>query len=265
MAGSLGFGIAGAVDHSIAADLATKAQEFGFSTYWVNDTPDGEGLASLAAVAAVTATIQLGVGVIPVDRQPPEAIAQRVGELGLPQERLIVGIGSGGLVSGAREEVREAAVELRELLSATIVVGALGPRMCEVGGESADGVLLNWLTPSYLPVLAQITRNAASKAGRPDPWIGAYVRVALDGLAIGRLREEAARYASYPQYAAHFERMGVAAIETCVSGVASELSGKLAAFANVDETVVRAIAADESYDAYFALLRATAPSESSKS
>ncbi len=259
---SRGIGIAGAVDHPVAAEVATAAQAAGYATFWANDTPNGEGLASLAAAAAVTSSIQLGVGVIPVDRQPAGAIAQRVAELGLPQDRLIIGIGSGGLTSGARDAVREAATELRETLSARIVVGALGPRMCEVAGESSDGVLLNWLTSSYLPVLAGVTRAAAAKAGRPAPWIGAYVRVALTGPALKRLEEEAGRYASYPQYAAHFDRMGVPAIGACVSGDSRSIGARLSSFAGADEIVVRAIAADETLDAYLTLLRAAAPKES---
>ena len=262
MAIARGFGIAGAVDHHIAARLAAAAQAAVYATFWVNDTPGGDGLGSLAAAATATSTIQLGVGVIPIDRQPGDVIAGRVIELGLPQDRLILGIGSGGLVHGARDAVREGALVLRERLTARITVGALGPRMCEVAGEAADGVLLNWLTPDYLPALAQITRSSAGHAGRPGPWIGAYVRVALDGPAIARLEEESSRYAQFPQYAAHFERMGVPAIGTCVKGNAVEIQSGLNAFASgADEIVVRAIAASETESAYLELLHAAAPKE----
>jgi alkanesulfonate monooxygenase SsuD/methylene tetrahydromethanopterin reductase-like flavin-dependent oxidoreductase (luciferase family) len=137
--------------------------------------------------------------------------------------------------------------------------------MCEIAGEFADGVLLNWLTPAYLPVLAQVTRNAASRAGRPAPWIGSYVRTALAGPALVRLTEEAERYESYPQYAAHFERMGVSAIETCVSGEAPSLNPRLEAFRDADEIVVRAIAAEESLDAYLKLVLSAAPKGSTTS
>lgn len=263
MAIARGFGIAGAVNHQVAARLAAAAEAAGYATFWANDTPGGDGLGSLAAAAAVTSSIQLGVGVIPIDRQPGEVIARRVIELQLPQDRVILGIGSGGLVHGARDAVRDGALLLREKLSAKVVVGALGPRMCEIAGDAADGVLLNWLTPDYLPVLAGITRNAADQAGRPTPWVGAYVRVALDGPAIARLEEESARYASYSQYAAHFERMGVPAIGTCVVGNLFQIQIGLNAFAaGADEIVVRAIASAETETAYLELLHAAAPKES---
>jgi len=32
-----------------------------------------------------------------------------------------------------------------------IYLAALGPRMCELAGEVADGVLLNWIPPSAVP------------------------------------------------------------------------------------------------------------------
>lgn len=264
MTNARGFGVAGALDHGIAAELAFAAQQAGYSTFWANDTPGGDGMASLAAAAAVTSNIQLGVGVIPVDRRPSEAIAQRIAELGLPQDRLIVGIGSGALTAGALDAVREAALQLRGLLSARIVVGSLGPRMSELGGGVADGVLLNWLSPSYLPVVARIARDAAAVSGRPDPWIGAYVRVALAGPALDRLNAESTRYAGYPQYAAHFERMGARALDTCVAGSAGTIGTRLDAFLDADEIVVRAIAAHETYDSYLDLLRAAAPKESAR-
>jgi alkanesulfonate monooxygenase SsuD/methylene tetrahydromethanopterin reductase-like flavin-dependent oxidoreductase (luciferase family) len=255
-----GFGVAGALDHQIVATLSVQAETAGFSTFWANDTPGGDGLASLAAAAKATTAIGLGVGVIPVDRVPAAQIIARVEELRLPQDRLVIGIGSGGLTKGARAAVEQAAIELDKHLSARVVVGALGPRMCEIGGRFSDGVLLNWLTPGYLPTLAGLVQETAAAANRPLPWISAYVRVALTGSALERLNAEAGRYASYPQYAAHFERMGVRAIQTCVVGSAEDIERGLAAFStDANEIVVRAIAADESLDAYLELLRAAAP------
>lgn len=257
-----GFGIAGALDHEIAAELAAAAEKAGYQTFWANDTPGGDGLATLVAAAARTSRIGLGVGVIPIDRMPAERIANHAAELRLPLDRLILGIGSGGLKAGARDAVEQAAIELRRATRARVVVGALGPRMCEVGGRAADGVLLNWLTAGYLPTLAAIARDEAKRHGRAEPWIAAYVRVALDGPALERLRAEADRYATYPQYAAHFERMGVRAIETCAYGSPAQIQVGLGAFpTQADEVVVRAIAADETLGAYLDVLRAAAPGQ----
>lgn len=255
-----GFGVAGALDKGIAAELGVAAETAGYATFWANDTPNGDGLASLAAVAARTQQIGLGVGVIPIDRVPADTIAARIRELGLPEDRLTIGIGSGGITGGAREAVRLAALALRDLTLARVVVGALGPRMCETAGSSSDGVLLNWLIPSYVPILGGITHKAATDAGRERPWIGAYVRVALLGQGLERVREEADRYASYPAYAAHFQRMNVSALQTCVTGSPDEVAAGLAAFGSpADEVVVRAIAATETLSDYLDVLRAGAP------
>src|SRR5919112_963685 len=141
-AGWRGFGVAGALPHDVIRALAAAAEAAGYHTFWVNDTPHGDGLASLRAAAEVTSEILLGVGVIPLDRQSADVIARRVGELGLPQQRLIVGIGSGN-PNGGLTRVREGATTLEEQLEAPIVVGALGPNMCALAGGRPDGRLFN--------------------------------------------------------------------------------------------------------------------------
>ena len=259
-AGWRGFGVAGALPHDIIRALAAAAEAAGYHTFWVNDTPQGDGLASLGAAAEVTSEIVLGVGVIPLDRQPADEIARRVNELGLPQQRLIVGVGSGN-PQGGLARVREGAETLEERLEAPVVVGALGPNMCAMAGKSADGVLLNWLTAEYVAPSAAIVTAAARQAGRPRPLILGYVRTVYGPGAREVFVEEAGRYGRYPAYAANFTRMGTPAEATAVTGeTAAEIQTGLAAFAGeLDETVVRAITGEESVDAYMALLEAAAP------
>jgi alkanesulfonate monooxygenase SsuD/methylene tetrahydromethanopterin reductase-like flavin-dependent oxidoreductase (luciferase family) len=257
---SLGYGVAGGLDESIVRVIARQAEEFGYTTFWANDTPRGDGLATLAVAASVTSTIRLGVGVIPLDRRNAENIARSVKELGLPVDRLTIGVGSGG-ASGGLAIVRDGAVAVRESTGARVVVGALGPRMTALAGEVVDGVLLNWLTPGQATRSCAIARGAAHEVGRPEPWLYGYVRTALGAAAGERLATEANRYGSIPAYAAHFARMGVQAIDTAVAGDEPEaIRNGLAPFAAVlDETVVRAITASESVEAYGELLRAAAP------
>lgn len=256
----LGFGVAGALAPAIVAELARAAEGAGYRTFWVNDTPGGDGLAALAAAAATTRSIRLGVGVIPLDRQPADRIAARLTELGLPVERLTIGVGSGG-APGGPDRVRDGVETLRGLTAAAITVGALGPRMCRLAGEVADGVLLNWLIPDYVRVSAGLAAEAARTAGRSRPRIDGYVRVALGGPARDRLRMEGDRYGAIPAYAAHFARMGVPPLATAVAADdPAEIRSALAPFAAaLDETVVRAIVGEETEAAYRALLDATAP------
>lgn len=257
---SFGFGVAGGLDPAIVRSIAKEAEGLGYTTFWANDTPNGDGLATLAVAASVTSTIRLGVGVIPLDRRNADSIAASVRDLGLPTERLTIGVGSGG-ATGGLAIVREGAVGVRDATGARVVVGALGPRMTSLSGEVVDGVLLNWLTPGQAERSGAIVRAAAHDAGRPEPWLYGYVRTALGAAARERLTSEASRYAGIRAYAAHFARMGVQAIDTAVAGNDAEaMRNGLAPFAAVlDETVVRAITASESTEAYVELLRAASP------
>lgn len=256
-----GFGVAAAVDDAVIHEIAREAEDRGYTSFWVNDTPGNDGLAALAIAAEVTSTIGLGVGVVPLDRRPAESVADDVERLGLPQERLYLGVGSGADPKGLTL-VREGTERLHERLSAPVIVAALGPKMSALAGEVAEGVLFNWQIPSFARESGQWVIDAATGAGRPRPLLMTYVRTALLPQAEQRLVEEATRYASFPKYAAHFERMGVAARHTAVSSDDAEsLQIGVAAYEQVmDETVVRAITADDSSDSILELLHACAPS-----
>ena len=256
MAAKRGFGVAGALDHAIVGPLAAEVERLGYATFWTNDTPFGDGLAGLAVAAANTSRIRLAVGVIPVDRSPAERIIGRVAELGLPIDRLLVGIGAGGTKVGSLEMVRNAAVTLRaaELKTA---IAALGPRMVALTGEVADAALFNWQTPAAAADMAAIVARSGDRDVEP---IG-YVRVGFGPGSAQRLVEEADRYAAIPAYAAHFARYGVKAIDTCVQGDDhATIDRGLSAFDDsLSEVVARAITGEETLEAYLALARAAAP------
>lgn len=253
-----GFGVAAALPHALVGQAAAAAEALGYSTFWVNDTPGADGLAALATAAAATTRIGLGVGVIPLDRRPPAEIVARVEELALPRARLVVGVGSGG-AAGGLERVRAGLAELRGALAAPVVVAALGPRMCRLAGEAADGVLFNWLTADYTHASVALVTAAAAAAGRPAPRLLAYVRVALPGGA-ERLQAEGERYRAIPQYGAHFARMGVAPAATGVAGEAAAIQPALAAYeALLDEVTARAITPTDSLEEILAVAQAAAP------
>ncbi|MGH2533944.1 MAG: LLM class flavin-dependent oxidoreductase [Thermomicrobiales bacterium] len=256
-----GFGVAGALDHMIIEVLAREVEASGYETFWVNDTPSGDGLAALAVAAAATDKIKLGVGVIPVDRRPAAEIATRVRALDLPLDRLIIGVGSGRARKGGLSLVRSAARDLARDLAVPVIVGALGPRMCRLAGEDADGALLNWLTPEMARATSERIRSAAAVNDRLSPFVAGYVRTALGEASRSRLRDEATRYERIPQYARHFEAMGVSGVDTSIIGENREaLQAALRLFdATLNETVVRAITPEETAKYYVALARAAAP------
>ncbi|MDQ3466691.1 MAG: LLM class flavin-dependent oxidoreductase [Chloroflexota bacterium] len=256
-----GFGVAGALPKTMIRELSAVVEAAGYDTFWVNDTPDGDGLAALATAAESTKTIRLGVGVIPLDRQSAEHIAARMRELDLPADRLTLGLGS-GRGQGGLDRVRSGATSLRAASNALIVIGALGPKMCHVAGEVSDGVLLNWLTPGYAATTAELVVAAAAAADRPRPYIAGYVRSAIGSEAQARFRQEGDRYASFPAYGAHFARMEAAPWDTGVVGeTGAEIKAGLRRFDSaLDEVVVRAIVANDALDAYRELIEAAAPS-----
>lgn len=256
-----GFGLAAAVPGEVIRAAARRAEELGYRTFWVNDTPDGDGLRALAEAATVTTSIALGVGVLPLTRWTPERIAARVKELGLPPGRLRLGIGS-GTGTGALERVRAGAQALRALLPGyELVIAALGPRMCRLAGAVADAVLFNWLTPEHVERSTNWLAEGAREAGRPLPGRYAYVRVALGRETFARLVEEAARYERFPGYREHFARMGVSALATAVTVERGEdLAPRLAPWeALLDETVIRAVTAHDRVDDVLQLVEAGAP------
>ena len=257
-----GFGVTAAVGHDVVTELASECERLGYTSFWANDIPDAEGLASLAAAAASTRHIQLGVGVIPLDRRPPADIARRVNDLGLPPDRLLLGVGGGNRLE-ALALVRDGVAELASELGARVVVGALGPKMSALAGEVADGVLFNWMTPEYTGRAGRLVLDAATAAGRPRPALMAYVRCGLLPAAEPRLAQELDRYAGIATYERHVARMGAGVREACVTGhdSAALQAGIAAHEAVLDETVVRAITPDDSFASLLELARACAPGE----
>lgn len=253
MTAALSLGVAAAVGPALAERLAPAVEGAGFHALWVNDVPGHDALEVLAAAAGATERLVLATGVLPVDRRTPGEILARVDGLGLPPERLVLGIGSGARPGGALARVTDAAAALRAGTSARVVVGALGPRMRQTGAAASDGLLLSWLTP---PIARQQAAEARTLA--PGAHVALYVRTAVESSAAARLADESRRYAGFPAYAANFARLGIDAADTTIGP--DDLAGRIAVYRDaVDEVVLRAITADDSLEAYERFVAATVP------
>lgn len=252
MTALLSVGVAAAVGADLAARLAPVVERAGMHALWVNDTPGQDALAVLAAAARVTERLVLATGVLPMDRRRVEDVIADVARLGLPPERLVLGVGSGAGGRGALARVERAAATLRRERPARVVVGALGPRMRALAAEASDGLLLSWLTPDA-------ARAQAAEAHDVDAstHVALYVRAAADPAAVARLDDETARYAGYPQYAANFARLGIQAADTVIrpDGLADGIRRYRDA---VDELVLRAIVPEETASAYQRFVQAVA-------
>src|SRR6059058_791727 len=172
-----GFALFAGTSPEIIRASAREAEALGYTSFWVNHPGHTDGLAALALAAKETRRIELGIGVIPLHTRGPDSIVQGVRSNALPLGRLLLGVGSPN--PSALRRVRDGIAALRSELSTRLVVAALGPQMCRLAGEVADGVLFNWLTPEHARRSAEWVRAGAAAADRRPPKRFAYVRVAL--------------------------------------------------------------------------------------
>ncbi len=254
-----GFALFAATPPEVIRASAREAEALGYTSFWVNHPGATDGLAALAQAARETRRIEMGVGVIPLHTRGPESIVEGVRAHALPPDRLLLGVGSPN--PEALKRVRAGIAALRARLETRLVVAALGPKMCRLAGEIADGVLFNWLTPEHARRSAEWVRAGAAAAKRRPPKLFAYVRLALGPAAADRLREEGDRYAKIPAYAANFERMGVKPVDTAIAAASPDaIPPALGRWRGVvDEVVLRAITAKDTVEENVALLRAARP------
>jgi alkanesulfonate monooxygenase SsuD/methylene tetrahydromethanopterin reductase-like flavin-dependent oxidoreductase (luciferase family) len=128
-----------------------------------------------------------------------------------------------------------------------VVVGALGPRMRVLAAQEADGPLLSWLTPRAAQAQSREAHELA-----PETRVSLYVRTAADEAGRERMHAEAARYATYPNYAANFARLGFDVQSTVLPAPGAEgiASGLAEYLGSADEVVLRAIPATDEPAAY---------------
>ncbi len=190
-----GLGIAAGLEAGLARELAVRCEHLGYHSLWSNDEPGASGLETLAHFAAAAPQLELGVGVLPLDRHQPTEIAAEIDRLQIDPAKLWIGIGSGQLRRQV-DVVERAVAALREILPAEtrVVVAAMGPRLGRLGGAVADGVLLNWMLPDQVADARRWVQHGADRAGRAAPVVASYVRVALGSGSLQRVRNEEGRY-----------------------------------------------------------------------
>ena len=255
-----GFALFAATAPDIIRTCAREAEAAGYRSFWVNHPGKTDGLASLAQAASATTRIDLGVGVIPLNTRGPESIVEGVKAQKLALNRLLLGVGSPN--PGSLQRVRDGVAALRAALQTRVVVAALGPKMCELAGEVADGVLFNWLTPEHAKASVELVKQGASKARRSPPRMYSYVRLSLGAEALPTMQQEADRYGAIPAYAANFTRMGKKPIETTIAAMTpADVRKAIQQWqgSGVDELIFRAIVAQDTVEENLKLLQAAKP------
>ena len=254
------FGVAAGLDPEVATPLAARCQELGYDSIWSNDHPGAKGLETLAVFGEAAPELELGVGVIAIDRTPPEQIATDLAATGLDPSRLWLGVGA-GFSKKPLTAMREALPVLREALPGVrLVLAAMGPKMCALAGASYDGAFFNWMTPEFAAGARTKVEEGAADAGRETPPVLGYVRTAVGPDAAERLAKEESFYRDlHKGYRDHFDRLaepegtvGVAAAD------AKETQVKLAAYTALDTIVVRGLASAK-VDPMTAVAAAAAP------
>ncbi len=237
-------------DLAVGVDLARRAEALGYESVWVTHGLGRDSFLVLAAYGAATSRIGLGNGVVPIYPRHPVTMAQaaltlseltggrfRLGigvshrasmetMLGVPVVeplaimREYVAVLRGALGAGAAFEGKHYRVHWSLALptrppASPIYLAALGPRMCELAGEIADGAILWLCTPDYVrdvarPAIERGRRRAGKTLEGFD--IAAAVPLAVtDDAAAARaaFRNELTRYAMLPFYRAMMEASGL--------------------------------------------------------
>ena len=257
-----GLGFTSGLDPTLARDIAAQAEQLGYHSLWSNDEPTAPGLHTLAEFGAATTNVELGVGVLPLHRYQPTEIAAEIDRLGLDPARLWLGIGSGAL-SRQIDALERAVAELRTLLPDTtrIMVAAMRPRLCRLGGAIGDGVLLNWMLPAQAARAREWVRGGAAEQGRAAPIVASYVRVALGPDAGRRLHAEENVYRTINEaHRKHFAAMDVRIGSVGIAASRrSELLETLAGYHSALDLPIVRVLADADASSISAVTHAAAP------
>lgn len=231
-------------------ELAPWAEEHGFDSLWI---PDGLGrmdaFTMAAGIASRTERIRLCLGIVPVFTRPAPVIATSAMTMThLAPERFVLGLGSSSHTMIERwygtsfeqplTRVRETTELVRSILAGErtqyngktirshsfrlgiapkgnvpIYLAALRPKMLELAGEVADGVILNLVPLQLLPRMLEHIDAGAKRSGRRvediEVVLFLYVFAGADTLTAEReMANIAAGYFSTPVYSDFLRWMG---------------------------------------------------------
>lgn len=255
-----GFGVAAGLDAEVAGPLASRCAELGYASMWSNDTPFALGLETLAVFAEAAPELELGVAVMALDRHQPDEIAGHIERLEIDRDRLWLGVGA-GFSKKPLTTMSENLDDLRAALPGVrLVLAAMGPKMCKLGGTSYEGVFFNWMTPEFAASARLNVERGSGDVPRDPPPVFGYVRTAVGDDADDRLAKEESFYRDlHDGYRNHFDRLGEPEGTVGVAAAdAEEAQTLLAAYDALDVTVVRGLASANA-EAMTALAEAAAP------
>lgn len=236
-------------DLHAAVNLAQRAEMWGYDSLWVTHGYGRDSLLVLSAYAQATRSIGLGTGVVPIYPRHPVALAQEaltLAELSEGRFRLGIGVSHRPTMEGSLgldmhkplAVMREYVAVLRAALAGRaehvggrfrvrwtsalprlpgpppVLLAGLSPKMLELSGEIADGVVLWLCAPAYIrDVALPAIARGRQKAGKSLEGfeVAAAVPLALTGqadAAAARFKDELTRYLALPFYRAMLTASG---------------------------------------------------------
>ena len=232
-----------------ALDRVRLAEQLGYHSVFTTHVAGRDSLTVLAAYANVTESVQLGTGVMPIYSRPPATTAQQAATIDeISKRRLTLGLGVSHRViveNWFGSEIGKPVTEMRDYVAVVraifagedppeserfstrfhlmgldprpdlpIYVAGLSPKMLELAGEVADGVILWLCNPEYIrDVVVPHVREGRRKAGKSlDGFdivaaVPTAVTEEVDG-ARATLRADLAPYFLLPFYRKMIERSG---------------------------------------------------------
>ncbi len=239
-----------ALGPQLAVETAAQAERLGYESFWTAETTGPEAFSTLAAAGAAAPRLGLGTGVLAIQLRTPMVVAMAAATLQAlqPERDVYVGIGISSPVVTERwhgvdygdrplARCREYMTLLKEIWAGDavtfegdfyslkrsrlgvrlgerkpkVVLGALNPKMLALGGEVADGVILNYLPASHVPwSVDQIRAGEARRSDGGAATVFAYVHAGVTERehGIDNARKDLFSYAVVDAYARNFERAG---------------------------------------------------------
>jgi probable F420-dependent oxidoreductase len=239
-----------ALGPQLAIDTARQAEQLGYESFWTAETTGPEAFTTLAAAGAAAPSLGLGTGVIPIQIRTPMTVAMAAATLQAlqPDRDVLVGVGISSPVVTERwhgvdygdrplARCREYVTLLKEIWAGDavtfegdfyrlersrlgvrlgerrpkVVLAALNPKMLELAGEVADGVLLNYLPASHVAWSVDHVRTGEARrtdGGRATVYAYVHAGVTEREHGVENARRDLFSYAVVDAYARNFERAG---------------------------------------------------------
>ncbi len=172
-------------------EIVQTAEQTGYEALFVPESSGREAFSTLAGLAGHTDEILLGTGIVTIVARRASTTAMAAATVHeITGGRLVLGVGTGPVSPGALDRLREFVGLLRPALAGEeiktpegarfrlsipghepipIWVAALNPRAMRLGGEVADGVLLNWCPPEQVAFARERIRVGAGRRGATRP------------------------------------------------------------------------------------------------